>query len=710
MILTQAGRQRSTGNLALAFQDGLACLIDGELSVNPDTPRSGGRWTVADAGLIGGTALLLGVVSCLLDYYGIHALQRQRHLLDSLASAATSGTNHLAVASAAIVLGMILGGALAVAHLLVRPVYRRLRHVRLLTTPLLLGVLLAFLLVHWLNVVVFDAIHAYVALDGADLLVRNARLIYQRMLVMSWPDRYMTAVLLEFYYPTGHILALTGLAAALLARPRIRSFLDHRPLVARRLALAAVGVFAAVLACALIYPVTRGQHARQALCGSTTLAVTLLPGCARVLPAEPGPPSGVVAEGVLASYRRRRDQRWPSAALSRDYGQRPAAARPDANVLLVLLESVSARHLGVYGARPGASPVIDGISRGCTRYLHALSTSNITGRGIEAIFGGLVRPRTKVERDPDVHPIFPELMRAAGYETAFFGAALGMEESGRFLRAERWTRFFDSFEWKSHSLRPQPPCEDDCHMLREVDGWLKRREAKRPFLLVAAPYSTHFVYKTPDSWPVHFIRRRMEFYSPLFFPRAELETVRDYHANAVRYVDFFVGELLQKLAAHGLRERTLVIVTADHGEDVYTRSEPTHGTSLYDSQVHVPLLVCVPGQAPRVEGGNVSHVDIAPTVLAWTGLRPYPGYEGLNLLSERSVPERALFLVSDFLLRANAVVVGRHKYVRDLTRRAEALYDRVKDPLEHVNLAEREPAVLRAMRWMLQDWLERSPF
>jgi arylsulfatase A-like enzyme len=599
---------------------------------------------------------------------------------------------------------MMLGTALAVVHLLLRPLHRRWRHLRIITAPIAL--LIALFLVHWLNVVVFDAIHAYVALDGADLLVRNARLIYQRML----PDRSMTAVLFEFYYPTGHILALTALVAALLARPRLRSSLDAHPHAARRLTLVSIGVLLAVLACTLVYPVTREQHERQALCGSATLAVTLSPGCARVLPVEPAPPTDASAERVLAPYRQRR-QSWPSAALTREYrrGLR-AAGRPGANVLLVLLESVSARHLGAYGARPGASPVIDGLARGCTRYLHALSTSNITGRGIEAVFGGLVRPRTKVERDPEVHPVFPELLGAVGYETAFFGAALGMEESGRFLGAERWGRFFDTFEWKSHHLRPQPPCEDDCHMLREVDAWLKRRDAKRPFLLVAAPYSTHFVYKTPDTWPVQFIRRRMEFYSPLFFPRSELETVRDYHANAVRYVDFFVGELLRMLSEYGVRERTLVILTADHGEDLYTRSEPTHGTSLYDGQVHVPLLVCVPGQGARVEDGNVSHVDIAPTVLDWSGLPPYKGYEGMSLLAGRAVPERALFLVSDFLLRANAVVVGRHKYLRDLTRRAEALHDRAQDPHERVNLVAREPSVLRAMRWILQDWLERSPF
>jgi arylsulfatase A-like enzyme len=521
----------------------------------------------------------------------------------------------------------------------------------------------------------------------------------------------MTAVLFEYYYPAGHLVGFSILCAGLIARPRFRAWLDRRRELARRVSILAAALLIAAASCALLFLSSRGQHERQALCGSVTLPITLLPGCSRVLPRADGPPAEPALRELVEPYLRQRQRPWPSAKIREQQraAGRPASAPRAGNVLLVVLESTSARHLGVYGGRPQATPELDALARGCTRHGHAFATSNITGRGLEAIFGGIVRPRTTVERDPRVHPIFPELLAEAGYQTAFFGAALGMQDAGRFLRSERWSRFFDSFEAKSHSMRLKPPCEDDCHMLREIDAWLFRRDRSRPFLLVFAPYSTHFAYKTPDTWPVQFIRRRMQFYSPLFFPREELETVREYHANAVRYVDFAVGDLLRKLEAHGERGRTLVIVTADHGEDLYLRSEPSHGTSLFDSQVHVPLLVCPPGQGAAVREENASHLDIAPTVLSWAGLLPFAAYEGVDLLGQ-AAPPRALLLVNDFLVRGNAVILGRYKYTRDITRRSETLYDRRADPLERVNLAEREPGLVRAMRWILQDWLDRSPF
>src|SRR6185436_5875330 len=100
------------------------------------------------------------------------------------------------------------------------------------------------------------------------------------------------------------------------------------------------------------------------------------------------------------------------------------------------------------------------------------------------------------------------------------------------------------------------------------------------------------------------------------------------------WLDSRLGELFARLDRLDLSDRTLVIITSDHGESLGEHGLYTHGSSLHEEQVRVPLILRLPGRLPAglvVSDGMASHVDLVPTILDLAGQRPAAGAQGLSL-------------------------------------------------------------------------------
>src|SRR5262249_19303656 len=169
----------------------------------------------------------------------------------------------------------------------------------------------------------------------------------------------------------------------------------------------------------------------------------------------------------------------------------------------------------------------------------------------------------------------------------------------------------------------------------------------------------------------------------------------------VAYTDAMLGALLARLqAAHAL-DRTIVAVTADHGESLGDHGETTHGLFAYDSTLAVPLIVSAPGAAPGLVETPVSHVDLTPTILDLVGVDPGSALDGQSLARAPSLDRALYFEALDASLTRgwaplHGVVQRNWKYI-DLPD-AE-LYDLRADPQEQRNLADSDPhaEVLRRM-------------
>jgi arylsulfatase A-like enzyme len=112
----------------------------------------------------------------------------------------------------------------------------------------------------------------------------------------------------------------------------------------------------------------------------------------------------------------------------------------------------------------------------------------------------------------------------------------------------------------------------------------------------------------------------------------EIRAMRSVYQADVRRLDGHVGQLLEALKKRGVYEQATVILMADHGEEFAEHGGWDHGKTLYEEQLHVPLLIRVPDRNPRRERSLARQIDIAPTILSLMQL-PVPGaWEGRNLL------------------------------------------------------------------------------
>ena len=103
----------------------------------------------------------------------------------------------------------------------------------------------------------------------------------------------------------------------------------------------------------------------------------------------------------------------------------------------------------------------------------------------------------------------------------------------------------------------------------------------------------------------------------------------------MRYIDHLLGELFAKLKELELYDNTLLVVTSDHGEEMFERGVIQHGKTLYEELVRIPLIIKAPGLDPRVVDLPAMTIDIAPTILAILGLPPEKRMQGTNLLSDQ---------------------------------------------------------------------------
>lgn len=291
------------------------------------------------------------------------------------------------------------------------------------------------------------------------------------------------------------------------------------------------------------------------------------------------------------------------------------------NVLLITIDTLRADYLGSYGRKGISTPQIDSLAARGVRFARAFAQVPLTTPSHASILTGAYPPAHKIRDvggfvlDTKVTTL-AEVLGKAGYETAAFVAAAVLD---RHYRLDR------GFQVYNDEMGEDQPEEKLPGVVAEVRGdvvtkraldWLRKREGNgagsKPFLLWVHYYDPHFPYDPPEPY-------RQQF-------------AKDPYAGEVAYTDSQVGRLLELLAQSGLQEKTLVVLLSDHGESLGEHGEETHGVFLYDSTMHVPLMVA--GPAIR-KGGiveqQVQSVDVVPTILDYLGLAPSPSASGASL-------------------------------------------------------------------------------
>jgi arylsulfatase A-like enzyme len=297
--------------------------------------------------------------------------------------------------------------------------------------------------------------------------------------------------------------------------------------------------------------------------------------------------------------------------------------RSDLNVLFVLVDTLRADRLGSYGYERDTSPNIDALAATGIRFAQQDSQSSWTKCSMSSLWTGLYPARTRSLRAYDVlseRATMPaEIFREAGFRTAAvwrngwiapnFGFSQGFEIylSPRGMRSARMNRV-----------------DNPNIALEGSDGDII--DSAREFLRVHG-HERWFLY-------LHMMDVHQYAYSEdtaLFGI-----SYSDSYDNSIRWVDSLLGHLFDELEQQGLRERTVIVFSADHGEAFGEHDGEGHARNVYGEVTTTPLIMSFPF---RLEPGIVvearsENVDLWPTVLEFVGLPPLPDADGQSLVPQ----------------------------------------------------------------------------
>ncbi len=377
--------------------------------------------------------------------------------------------------------------------------------------------------------------------------------------------------------------------------------------------------------------------------------------------------------------------------------QAPPGDRP-LNVLLVVVDSLRRDHLGCYGYERATSPNVDRFARDATLFTGATSQASWTTPAMGALLSSQYPTTLGIHSTlsalPDEAVLLSEVLESRGYAT---GAVVSHSFCSSQCNFHQGFQEFDESNVLGHDAVSSPGVTD-----RALE-FLQRRQGG-PFFLWVHYFDPHFGYVEHSEWPFTTapgydgpVKSGMT-YEELWSRRRSLkpddvDQIVRFYDSEIAFTDLQIGRLLDGLRALGLNERTLVVFTADHGEEFMDHAGLFHGKTLYSEVVRVPLIARIPGLAPGVVDRPVASVDLFPTILDALAIDAPGPIAGRSLLrptvESGEAGLRPVFSELDTTRGAalRSVVMGGLKLVRDLKSDARQVFDLAADPGETKNLA-----------------------
>jgi arylsulfatase A-like enzyme len=445
---------------------------------------------------------------------------------------------------------------------------------------------------------------------------------------------------------------------------------------------------------------------------------------------------------------------------------KPAERRP--NVLLMVLDTVRADHLSVYGYHRRTTPWLERLAKTATFYRHCFAASYTTLASHASIFTGLYpRSHGAANLPPGLsvgEPLDPkwetlaERLAKLGYTNA--AVIANVSYLSKYFGTDQGFHYYD--DRKPLPCFPRGGTFPLRFLVRRLLGEAKvlvqaqrlyrsaaeinegvyevledLRAAGSPFFLFVNYMDAHSPYVPPEPFDRLFEGRHKGL-TPLMHYDALRDDValrrrtitdverRHYvsqYDGAIAFLDAELGKLFARLQDLDLYDDSLIIVTADHGEAFGEHGFVGHEWSMHQHQIGVPLIMKYPRQkVGQVIDGNVSHVDLLPTILDTLGASAAEGAHGISLRSlSADSAQRHIYaegylkgslVLSDrvkYPLMTWAIVApGRWKLISNSDGNAE-LYHLDNDPNEQSNLAARQTDLSRSLLEALENWKRDHP-
>jgi len=407
------------------------------------------------------------------------------------------------------------------------------------------------------------------------------------------------------------------------------------------------------------------------------------------------------------------------------------------NVLLVVIDTLRADHLGCYGYPRITSPHIDRLAAEGTVFLDMVSphiptqpafTTMMTGHDVMS--HNIVSHASPVEPTEGISMI-AEILSGLGYHTA------AADNVGRWF--ERGFADYRRYAWVSDQTEPQRKAEAVNEVALEQLNACAGQD--KPFFLYVHYWDPHTPYLPPPPFSRMFYEGdekaegnhsmdeafAFEAFGDYFkgwLPGVtDIDFVVAQYDAAIAYNDMCVAHLMTRLHELGLDEDTLVILTADHGETMDEHGCYFDHHGLYDANLCVPLSVRRPGSVPENQRlrGMVATYDIAPTILDYIGQSDLIARNGMFGKSCKPLTDggsqkgnyEAIYVSECSWMRKRAIRTNDWKYIEALEPDFHnlpplELYDLHEKPVKEVtNMVDERPDVVRDLKGLMNDWVVR---
>ena len=403
------------------------------------------------------------------------------------------------------------------------------------------------------------------------------------------------------------------------------------------------------------------------------------------------------------------------------------------NVLLLLVDTLRADQLGVYGANPSPTPALDRFAARGTVFDLAVGQASWTMPAVASIFTGLhprshgaVKSAANEGRGkdssgtllPDSVVTIAETAQETGVTT------VGISTNLIVSRASNLAQGFETFLELPFDKTTRDFVRAGVVNRRFLD-WTRRESHLRFFAYLHymephAPYAPpqELRPEPPAGVPADVAAGRSQEFAlavnehRIGLPDAPVVSyLRSLYAGDIRTWDDDFGALIQQLEADGILERTIVVVMADHGEEFLEHGNLSHGNHLYEETVHIPLIMVGPGIPVGRRTDMAQGIDLLPTIASILGAPVPAGLSGRDLLTTDTAGDVVSEIDGGFGDDHQGITVAlrtpRLKLIR-LPGGENELYDLANDPGEHTNLAATSDQTA-ALSARLDRWAANAP-
>lgn len=387
---------------------------------------------------------------------------------------------------------------------------------------------------------------------------------------------------------------------------------------------------------------------------------------------------------------------------------------PPPNIVLLVLDTLRADHLGCYGSSKGLSPFIDFLAGSGVRFERVISQSSWTKTSMASMLTG---------RNPASHNILvrtdkltesatltAERLKTGGYY------CIGVQTNPWLTEEYGFHQGFDEYHYlepKAKGGKPPPAYVPADQVVRFAAG-RAARNSRRPL----------FLY-------VHFMDPHAPYDPPADYRPVGIAGEQELHEGEIRFLDDQLRELYRRLGESGLRRNTLFVLVSDHGEEFGEHGGTGHGQTLYHEVLHVPLILHGDALDRHTDTRSeavpqvVRLIDLAPTLIEIAGTAPLEG-EGrsvLPLIDGWWPSDRPAFSqlglnfnpqqLNDYF-ESYALTTRKGKFIIDTSADTEEYFRLGTDPEEQTNLAAKPPRGAKKLRRRLVDYIDlaardRSP-